>query len=119
VEQGANVILVSPYYRHSVFYDMQKINKLKVVSDIQLYLDLSHYPLRGLEQAEHLYEKRIKPMIERGGAPVSLLICKVRSFLERGMFGQMYIHGRILASASIRPASTSGAVIDCSCFLYV
>lgn len=64
VDQGANVILVSPYYRHSVFYDMQNINKLMVVSDIQLYLDLYHYPLRGLEQAEHLYEKRIKPMIE-------------------------------------------------------
>ncbi len=64
VDQGANVILVSPYYRHSVFYDMQKINKLMVVSDIQLYLDLYHYPIRGLEQAEHLYEKRIKTMIE-------------------------------------------------------
>jgi DNA-binding transcriptional regulator YhcF (GntR family) len=64
VAQGANVLLVSPYYKHSVFYDMQKINKLMVVSDIQLYLDLYHYPLRGLEQAEHLYEKRIKTMLE-------------------------------------------------------
>lgn len=64
VDQGANVILVSPYYRHSVFYDMKKINKLMVVSDIQLYLDLYHYPLRGLEQAEYIYEKRIDPMIE-------------------------------------------------------
>jgi len=67
VDQGANVILVLPYYRHSVFYNKQKVNKLKVVSDIQLYLDLYHYPLRGLEQAEHLYEKRIKTMIERQG----------------------------------------------------
>ena len=64
VDQGANVILVSPYYRHSVFYDKQKINRLMVVSDIQLYLDLYHYPIRGLEQAEHLYEKRIKSIIE-------------------------------------------------------
>lgn len=71
VDQGANVILISPYYRHSVFYDMQKINELMVVSDIQLYLDLYHYPLRGLEQAEHLYERRIKTMIEAGAGGVS------------------------------------------------
>lgn len=64
VDQGANVIFVFPYYKHSVFYDLQKIKKLWVVSDLQLYLDLYHYPLRGLEQAEHLYEKRIKTMIE-------------------------------------------------------
>lgn len=64
MDQGANVILVSPYYKHSVFYDLQKIKKLWVVSDIQLYLDLYHYPLRGLEQAEYLYDKRIKNMID-------------------------------------------------------
>jgi len=69
VDQGANVILVLPYYRHSVFYDKQKVNNLLVVSDIQLYLDLYHYPLRGLEQAEHLYEKRIKAMIEQKSVP--------------------------------------------------
>jgi hypothetical protein len=69
VAQGTNVILVSPYYRHSVFYDKQKANNLVLVSDIQLYLDLYHYPLRGLEQAEHLYEKRIKSMIEQEGEP--------------------------------------------------
>ena len=64
VDQGANVILVFPYYKHSVFYDLQKIKRLWVVSDLQLFLDLYHYPLRGLEQAEHLYEKRLKTMIE-------------------------------------------------------
>ena len=64
VDHGANVILVSPFYKNSVFYDLQKIRKLWVVSDIQLYLDLYHYPLRGLEQAEHLYDKRIKALIE-------------------------------------------------------
>jgi hypothetical protein len=69
VAQGTNVILVSPYYRHSVFYDKQKANNLVLVSDIQLYLDLYHYPLRGLEQAEHLYEKRIKAMIEQKSVP--------------------------------------------------
>ena len=62
--EGANLIFLLPYYKHSVFYDKQKIGNLWVVSDLQLYLDLYNYPLRGLEQAEHLYEKRLKQIIE-------------------------------------------------------
>ena len=62
--QGENVVLMLPYYRHSVFYDRQKAKDLWVVSDIQLYLDLYNYPIRGLEQAEHLYEKRLKGKIK-------------------------------------------------------
>ena len=63
VEQGANVVFLIPYYKHSAFYDMQNVKELKVVSDIQLYLDLYNYPIRGIEQAEHLYEKRLKYLI--------------------------------------------------------
>jgi len=61
--EGANMILMLPYYRHSVFYDSREIDGLKVVSDIQLYLDLYGYPVRGREQAEHLYRKRIRKVI--------------------------------------------------------
>jgi len=64
-EQGANLIFLLPYYKNSVFYGKQKIRSLWVVSDIQLYLDLYNYPIRGLEQAEHLYEKRLKRLIEQ------------------------------------------------------
>jgi hypothetical protein len=63
VRQGENVVLMLPYYKHSVFYGRQKAKDLWVVSDIQLYLDLHNYPIRGLEQAEHLYEKRLKGAI--------------------------------------------------------
>ena len=63
-EVGANVIFLLPYYKHSVFYGKQSIRNLWVVSDLQLYLDLHNYPIRGLEQAEHLYEKRLKPIVE-------------------------------------------------------
>lgn len=66
VEKGANIIVLNPQYRHSVFYNKQKIQNLWVVSTLQLYLDLYKYPQRGLEQAEHLYEKRLKKMIEAG-----------------------------------------------------
>lgn len=62
--EGANLIFLLPYYKNSVFYGKQRIRKAWVVSDLQLYLDLYNYPVRGLEQAEHLYEKRLKQIIE-------------------------------------------------------
>jgi hypothetical protein len=62
--EGANLIFLLPYYKHSVFYGRQRIKNLWVVSDLQLYLDLHNYPIRGLEQAERLYEKRLKQIIE-------------------------------------------------------
>ena len=61
---GANFILAIPFYKNSAFYRKQKAKDLWVASDIQLYLDLYHYPLRGLEQAEYLYDKRLKSVIE-------------------------------------------------------
>ena len=62
--EGANLIFLLPYYKHSVFYGKQRIRTLWVVSALQLYLDLHNYPIRGLEQAEHLYKKRLKQIIE-------------------------------------------------------
>lgn len=59
-DQGANMIFMLPYYKHSVFYDSRVIKNLWVASDIQLYLDLYGYPVRGREQAEHLFNKRLK-----------------------------------------------------------
>jgi hypothetical protein len=58
--QGANLVLMLPYYKHSVFYDSREIGGLRVVSDIQLYLDLYNYPVRGREQAAYLFDKRLK-----------------------------------------------------------
>ena len=59
-DQGANMVFMLPYYKHSVFNDSRVIKNLWVVSDIQLYLDLYGYPARGREQAEHLFNKRLK-----------------------------------------------------------
>ena len=58
-DQGANLVLMAPYYKHSV-YDSREMEGLRVVSDIQLYLDLYKYPVRGREQAEHLYAKGLE-----------------------------------------------------------
>ena len=65
VDRGGNVKIVVPYYRVSGFYDWQRVaGDMRVASDIQLYLDTFHYPVRGREQAEHLYERRILPQLE-------------------------------------------------------
>lgn len=54
LKKGGNVYLIEPYYRKSVFFGSQKIRGYPVVSSLQLYLDLYHFPERGREQAEHL-----------------------------------------------------------------
>lgn len=65
VEKGANVFVWDPYYKYSVFFGSREVEGVRVVSDIQLYLDLLKYPLRGPEQAQHLYETVLKPVVER------------------------------------------------------
>jgi hypothetical protein len=64
-KEGANLILVRPYYKYSALFGARKIDSWWVVSDVQLYLDLSRYPLRGQEQAEHLLEKVIRPRFKK------------------------------------------------------
>ena len=65
VERGENVILMEPRYRKSAFYQSRKIKGLNVVSDLQLYLDLFHYPKRGREQAEKLFEVKLAPLFHK------------------------------------------------------
>jgi len=60
VESGANVTLLQPY-DEGVFYGLQNINGINIVSDIQLYLDLKSYRGRGEEAAQAIFEQRIKP----------------------------------------------------------
>ena len=59
VDKGANIFLMRPYYKNSVFYDRQLVQNLWIVSDVQLYIDIYNYPLRGLEQAEQILNERI------------------------------------------------------------
>jgi hypothetical protein len=57
-ELGGNVFLVEPY-DESVFYKVQQVRGINVVSSIQLYIDLYNYPARGREAAEHLRKEAI------------------------------------------------------------
>jgi len=59
VEAGANVHLIWPYYQEGAFYGARKVNNVWVASDIQLYVDLYNYPIRGREQAEYLLRNRL------------------------------------------------------------
>jgi len=58
VEFGGNVHLLQPY-DEGVFYRLRSPQRMAVVGNIQLYLDLYRYPARGREQAEFLRDKEI------------------------------------------------------------
>ena len=57
-ELGGNVFLVEPY-DEGVFYKVQRLREVCVVSNVQLYVDLYNYPARGREAAEHLRKEVI------------------------------------------------------------
>lgn len=58
VDSGANILLLSPY-DEGIFYGLQEVQGYKIVSAVQLYLDLYSYGGRGREQAEFIREKLI------------------------------------------------------------
>jgi hypothetical protein len=60
VSSGPNLSILEPYDA-GVFYGGREIGNMKVVSDVQLYLDLVGFKGRGEESAKFLFEQRIKP----------------------------------------------------------
>ena len=55
IEENGNVKFSIPV-SNGVFYDVREIDGVKVVSDIQLYVDLYNYPARGEEAATEIYK---------------------------------------------------------------
>ena len=51
---GGNIFIFNPHYKNSIFFGLRSVQGYPVVSNLQLYLDLFHFPQRGLEQAEML-----------------------------------------------------------------
>jgi len=64
VESGANVMVLGPY-DEGVFYGTQVIDDIRIVSPLQIYLDLKGYKGRGEEAAEVLLRDVIKPKWSR------------------------------------------------------
>jgi hypothetical protein len=60
VESGANVMLLRPY-DEGIFYGTQVVDDIRIVSPLQIYLDLKGYKGRGEEAAEVLLRDVIKP----------------------------------------------------------
>ena len=54
VERGGDIRLVLPY-DDGVFYGARSIDDIKVVSNIQLYVDLVNYPARGEEASSQIF----------------------------------------------------------------
>ena len=64
VESGANVMLLGPY-DEGVFYGARVIDDIRIVSPVQIYVDLKGYKGRGEEAAEVLLRDVIKPKWSR------------------------------------------------------
>jgi hypothetical protein len=62
LKTGGNFYLINPYYKSATFFNTQIIKGYNVVSDLQLYLDLYHFPQRGRDHAEYL----LKTLKEEG-----------------------------------------------------
>jgi hypothetical protein len=62
--EGANLVVAEPYYRDSAFFGARQVDGLWIVSDLQLYLDLRRFPVRGREASERILERRLRPLWE-------------------------------------------------------
>lgn len=58
--EGGNLHFIIPYYKKSVFYRSRILNGYRVVSNLQLYLDLYNFIPRGRQHADYLV-KILKP----------------------------------------------------------
>lgn len=58
-EKSGNVKLVTPY-DDGVFYGSREIRQVRIVSSVQLYVDLFNYPGRGEEAAEKVFDQLTK-----------------------------------------------------------
>jgi hypothetical protein len=59
VDTGPNITILKPY-DEGIFYQTQEINHAKIVSNIQLYLDLQTLEARGKEAAQYLLEQKLR-----------------------------------------------------------
>jgi hypothetical protein len=60
----ADCFLVAPTYTHAAFFGIHRAEGLRVVSDLQLYLDLFHYPSAARPQAQAAVADRLPFAVE-------------------------------------------------------
>jgi hypothetical protein len=59
VDTGPNITILEPY-DEGIFYQTQEINQAKIVSNVQIYLDLNTLEARGKEAAQYLFEQKLR-----------------------------------------------------------
>lgn len=59
VDTGPNITIMDPY-DSGIFYQLQDINHAKIVSNVQLYLDLLKLESRGKEAAQYLLDQKLR-----------------------------------------------------------
>lgn len=72
-DEGGLAVL-NPYYGKAALFGVELVNRNPVVSDIQLFLDLAHFPVRGPEMAEMLVRRRLASALELRADDVKRLL---------------------------------------------
>lgn len=67
---GGELVLLEPYYGPSTYIASEDEAGVKAVSDLQLFLDLVDYPVRGLEVAEVLLRSRMAKPLQLGARDI-------------------------------------------------
>lgn len=79
VQEGSNLELFESYYGAAVLTDHHRIAGTPVVSDVQLLLDVAHYPLRGAEAAEILVRRCLATSLQLDRGDVTRLLEVIHS----------------------------------------
>lgn len=66
--------VLDPYYGNAAFFGAERVDGAMIVSDIQLFLDLAHFPVRGPEAAETLIRKRLAPQLGLSAVEIKDLV---------------------------------------------
>jgi hypothetical protein len=66
--------VLEPYYGRAALFGAEIVKGSPVVSDVQLFLDLAHFPVRGPEAAEVLVRRRLAPALSLGASDVKRLL---------------------------------------------
>ncbi len=64
---SANCFLIGPTYTHAAFFGMRRAHGLRLVSDLQLYLDLFHYPAASRPRARAAVAARLPFSVGESG----------------------------------------------------
>jgi hypothetical protein len=78
VQKGGNLHIVRPSLHNSVLFDAREVEGVRVVSPVQLFIDLCGYPVRGGEGAEMLLRSVLAPEVGLNAQQVR----QISGFLE-------------------------------------